>query len=264
MTIRKPFVVTVALLTLGACVSSPETKIASSQVGAALTTYSQSLQQFEGAWVDEIDLLIDDVAAAIVAHATVRRVDTLAAQTENFSNTDWRQEVADRGLVSLSREIDAERDRVQALLRLLDQLHVDVVQLESQELTPAERRERIVTRYRANVVESMATLDALIAAESNDQLRAELQRAKNNAVLESTQGPFVADPESMALYEIIVSLQAMRAAIPADMRNLTALVSAVRTAHESVDRWIQTDVTVPGEDLGQLVNAWSAAVGETR
>jgi hypothetical protein len=74
-------------------------------------------------------------------------------------------------------------------------------------------------------------------------------------------GPFGNDTVSNSMVEIIITWRLARASIPGDLENLEAVISALQTAHASVDRWIQMDVTVPGEDVAALVSSWSDALG---
>lgn len=243
---RLPLLVLASLALLAACVSSPETRQASAQYSAALAAWSQDLAAFERAWVAEIDALIADLEQALAARAVAERIRKLSADYDGFSNVDWQRQVSRNGLITISAAVYDERDRV----------HNFVTWLRNVELPASDDPVQVIDGVLAT--RRSETAAALRAAETLDGFDAE-ELARLRA--EAAQGPFGNDTVANAIVEILVAARMSRDAVPADLDNLEAVMSALATAHASVDRWIQTDVTVPGEDIAALASAWSATLG---
>jgi len=245
---RKSFLsaTAVSLLLAAGCVSSPDTRLASSQYTVALDSYAQNVAAFEAAWVAEIDRLIGDLGDALMARAVAGRIRTLSARYDDFTGDSWRQEVAGSGLVTLSAAVDDERDRVRNVLRRISAIDRPASAL------PDQAVRHVLDTYR----------DQTIMAVTNNPVLDEAERER--LIAEAGLGPFGNDRVANAIVETIITWQLVRDAVPRDLDNLYTVLSALRTAHASVDRWIQTDVTVPGEDVAALVNAWSAALGESQ
>lgn len=241
-----PLVAFASLLFLSACVSSPETKMASTQYKVALDAYGQNIRAFERAWTAEIDALIDDLGVALKSRAVAERIRILSAQYDGFANEDWEQEVARNGLITLSAAVASEHARVDGVLTRLEEIGLGESQ-ESQE--PQEAVAQVLKAYREETVEALRDQTVLPDAV-RDQL-----------IEEANLGPFGHDTVSNSMVEMIITWRLARNAIPGDLDNLEAVISALKTAHASVDKWIQTDVTVPGEDVAALASSWSEAVG---
>lgn len=233
----------VSFLYLGACVSSPETKIASTQYKVALDAYAQNVRAFERAWVAEIDALIRDLGSALTSRAVAERIRVLSADYDGFSSDDWERQVARNGLITLSEAVASERARVESVLSRLESIGLP----ESQD--PQQVVTHVLDTYRDQTIAAIELQPGLDDAE-----RARL-------LAEANMGPFGNDTVSNSMVEVIITSRLARNAIPGDLDNLEAVVSALKTAHASVDKWIQTDVTVPGEDVAALVNSWSDALG---
>ena len=232
-----------SLLLLSACVSSPETRMASTQYKVALDAYAQNVRAFERAWMAEIDALIGDLGSALKSRAVAERIRILSAKYDGFSNEDWEREVARNGLIALSEAVANERARVEGVLSRLDNIELGDSQ------NPDEVVTQVLKTYRDQTVAALNIQPGLDDAE-----RARL-------LAEAELGPFGRDAASNAMVEMIITSRLARDSIPGDLDNLEAVISALKTAHASVDKWIQTDVTVPGEDVAALVSSWSDALG---
>ena len=232
-----------SLIFLGACVSSPETKLASTQYKVALDTYAQNVRAFERAWMAEIDALIGDLGSALKSRAVAERIRILSADYDGFSNEDWEREVARNGLITLSQAVAGERARVESVLGRLETIGLG----DSQD--PQQVIVHVLNTYRDD------TIDVL-------RIRPDLSDAERERLIaEANMGPFGRDTVSNEMVKMIITSRLARDSIPGDLDNLEAVVAALKTAHSSVDRWIQTDVTVPGEDVAALVSSWSDALG---
>ena len=232
-----------SLVLLGACVSSPETKMASTQYKVALDAYAQNIRSFERAWMGEIDALIGDLGSALKSRAVAERIRILSAKYDGFSNEDWEQEVARNGLITLSEAVAGEHARVDGVLGRLDNIGLG----DSEE--PQKVIAHVLNTYRD---ETIAVLE----------LRPDLDDAERDRLIaEAKIGPFGSDTVSNSMINVVITSRLARDSIPGDLDNLEAVVSALKTAHASVDKWIQTDVTVPGEDVADLVSSWSDALG---
>ncbi len=230
-------------LLVSACVSSPETKMASTQYKVALDAYAQNVRAFERAWMAEIDALIGDLESALASRAVAERIRILSADYDGFSSEDWEREVARNGLITLSEAVASERARVASVLGRLENIRLP----DSQD--PQQVIAHVLNTYRDETIAALELQPGLDDAE-----RARL-------IAEANAGPFGNDRVSNSMVEVIITSRLARDSIPRDLDNLGAVVSALRTAHASVDRWIQTDVTVPGEDVAALVSSWSDALG---
>ena len=232
-----------SILFVSACVSSPEAKMASTQYKVALDAYAQDVRSFERAWIAEIDALVDDLGSALVSRAVAERIRILSAEYDGFSNEDWEREVSRNGLITLSEAVAGERQRVESVLTRLENIRFP------QSQDPQQVINHVLNTYRD---ETIAALE--IHPELDDEERARL-------IAEANIGPFGNDAVSNSMVKVIITWRLARKSIPGDMDNLEAVVSALKTAHASVDKWIQTDVTVPGEDIAALVSSWSDALG---
>lgn len=235
----------VVLTVLGACVSSPETKLASTQYRAALDAYTGNVSAFERAWIAEIDALIDDLEEALASRAVAERIRMLSSDYDEFTNRDWQREVAREGLISLSEAVYSERARVQKFVNWLEAANLP----DSQD--PQKVVSLLLAQYREEALQAIELQQNLDAAEKQ-RLQTEVNR-----------GPFGDDVVANSMVKMIITARLARDTVPADIDNLVSVLSALKTAHVSVDQWIQTDVTVNGEDLAALVSAWSSAVGGT-
>ena len=217
--------------------------MASTQYKVALDAYAQNVRAFERAWMAEIDALIGDLGAALSSRAVAERIRILSADYDGFSNEDWEQEVARSGLITLSEAVAGERARVESVLGRLEKIKLP----ESQD--PDEVIAHVLNTYRDQTVAALELQPGMDDAE-RDRLLAEAEK-----------GPFGSDTVSNSMVKVIITSRLARDSIPGDLDNLEAVVSALKTAHASVDKWIQTDVTVPGEDVAALVSSWSDALG---
>ena len=231
------------LLFISACVSSPETKMASTQYKVALDAYAQNIRAFERAWIAEIDALVVDLESALASRAVAERIRILSADYDGFSSEDWEREVARSGLITLSEAVAGERARVASVLDRLENIALPASQ------GPQEVVAHVLATYREQTIAALELQPGLDDAE-----RARLLE-------EARMGPFGRDAVSNSIVEVIITWRLARHSIPGDLDNLEAVVSALKTAHASVDKWIQTDVTVPGEDVAALASSWSDALG---
>jgi hypothetical protein len=231
------------LMLVGACVSSPETKMASTQYKVALDAYAQNVRAFERAWMAEIDALITDLGSALTSRAIAERIRILSADYDGFSNEDWEQEVARSGLITLSEAVANERARVESVLGRLEKIKLPKSQ------DPDEVIAHVLNTYRDQTVAALELQPGMDDAE------------RDRLLAEANMGPFGSDTVSNSMVKVIITSRLARDSIPGDLDNLEAVVSALKTAHASVDKWIQTDVTVPGEDVAALVSSWSDALG---
>ena len=231
------------LMLVGACVSSPETKMASTQYKVALDAYAQNVRAFERAWMAEIDALITDLGTALTSRAIAERIRILSADYDGFSNEDWEQEVARSGLITLSEAVANERARVESVLGRLEKIKLPKSQ------DPDEVIAHVLNTYRDQTVAALELQPGMDDAE------------RDRLLAEANMGPFGSDTVSNSMVKVIITSRLARDSIPGDLDNLEAVVSALKTAHASVDKWIQTDVTVPGEDVAALVSSWSDALG---
>jgi len=241
---RWRFLVALAsVLFVSACVSSPETRMASTQYKVALDTYAQNVSAFERAWIGEIDALIGDLGTALISRAVAERIRALSTEYDGFSDEDWQQEVARSGLIALSEAVASERARVENVLGRLETIRLP----DSHD--PDAVIAHVLDTYRDQTVAAL-------------ELRPDLDVAERDRLLaEANSGPFGSDTVANAMVKVIITSRLARDSIPGELDNLEAVVAALKTAHASVDTWIQTDVTVPGEDIAALVIAWSDALG---
>ncbi len=221
-----PFVAAV-LLTIG-CVSSPETKLASSQYKTAIDDYARNVEAFEDAWIAELDKAIDDVGEALAARAVTLKVQSLSVDGDGFSEAGERKEFKDDGLIALSRVIENERERIAKFLTVVDKF-------------TAENLDGVRELIRS----------ASFPADEETRLLADL-----------SLGPAEKDPVAQGLVDVLMTLRKSRRELPDDLANLKTIVDALRKTHAEVDAWIQTDVTVPGEDVADLVKTWSETMGD--
>ena len=233
----------VTIFFIGGCASSAETKMASTQYKTALDAYSQNVRAFERAWIGEIGLLIDDLHKSIAARAVTERVRVLSAESDGFSSTDWEQEVARNGLISLSEAVDIERERVRNVIKRIGAIK------RPQDQDPTAVVNHVLGVYRQ---ESIAAINEISLLPDGE---------RNRLLAEAEAGPFGNDVVANSMIETIIIWEMARDAIPRDLDHLESVIAALKTAHASVDQWIQTDVTVPGEEVATLVGAWSSALG---
>jgi hypothetical protein len=217
--------------------------MASTQYKVALDAYAQNIRAFERAWIGEIDALVGDLESALASRAVAERIRILSAEYDGFSSEDWERQVARNGLITLAEAVAGERARVASVLDRLDNIALPALQ------GPQEVVAHVLNTYREETIKALELQPGIDDAE-----RARLLE-------EARMGPFGRDAVSNSIVKVIITWRVARDSIPGDLDNLEAVVSALKTAHASVDKWIQTDVTVPGEDVAALVSSWSDALG---
>ncbi len=191
----------------------------------------------------EIDALIGDLGSALTSRAVAERIRILSADYDGFSSEDWERQVARNGLITLSEAVAGERARVESVLSRLETIDLP----ESHD--PQQVVTHVLDTYRDQTIAAIELQPGLDDAE------------RDRLLAEANMGPFGNDAVSNSMVKVIITSRLARDSIPGDLDNLEAVVSALQTAHASVDKWIQTDVTVPGEDVAALVSSWSDALG---
>lgn len=236
-------------LTLAGCVASPDAKQASATMTVAIDEYSRNIKAFQDLWISQIDKTQDDLGKAIVARTVRLKVTELAGVDGDF-NRAWREKFQKQGLISLSVEIeDAQRQAREFVRRLRN------AQLKENE-TAAAHLDNLL-RGSANALRQSA--EAI--RETDPAAARELEEYA--AFLASNGGKTIKDPWIRAHSISLLEWGAAKQEIPRNLENLQQVVSALQKTHATVDAWIQTDVTVSGEQIGQLVVDHQRVIGLT-
>lgn len=236
----------ISMLYLAGCVTSAETKIASTQYKSAINAYAQDVRAFEDAWLEEIDLLVADFEDALMANVITAKIRNLSAQGEGFAGDEWESAFEKSGLITLSAEIDSERDRVHSALRFLYSIDIPAGD------DPEAIIDEVLSDYRNRMIAAIRVRPGWT------------EEQKDAFIAEQELGPFGANEDANDLVSLIIQWRINRRDVDARMKNLHTVVAALKKAHASVDRWIQTDVSAPGDELADLVITWSDQVGGTQ
>lgn len=259
---RWKFLPGLALLLAG-CVASSDVKIASSEVGAALSALDGAEGDFRGTFLRELEETRQLVGRSVVANAVVHKVRSLA-EAEKAGN-----------LLQISEEIknerDAARQRVDRILGLAAPKGTVTQELDQ------KGYERVVENELLSYLGSglsTAAKEAEMAAEEAEErarrLDTETARAEAKKLREMAAG-FREIEVRGALAEIshkeiqdlsvIVRLEATKGAIRADLDDLRTYIGFLQDIHKQINAWISTDVKVDGAKIGKLIDDNSSVLG---
>ena len=224
---------------MAGCFASPDAKQASTTMTAAIDEYSQNIQAFQNLWVAEIEKTQNDLGKAIIARTVRLKVTELSGADGQFS-AEWRTKFQKQGLISLSEEIEGAQNQARAYVSELRQTKL------GKDETAMSHLDTMLSQNAGALLTSANAIKA-----SSPQTARELEQFA--AFLTSSNGATIQDDFIRAHSLAILSWGAAKQEIPANLANLQNVVKALRTTHATVDAWIQTDVSVSGEQIGQLV-----------
>lgn len=242
---RRNLLLVAAMLLVIGCVSSPEVKLASSQMTQAIDEYGQNIMRYRDLWVAEIDKTLDDLSRALVVRAVKQRIETLSTQSKNFSNAHWRKQFQQKGMIALSEEIEDTQDAARIYIRKLMKYKVNEAAVQA---GIGEFNKRIYDQG----------IEALEMMENTGVTEIEIQKAR--AAI-NAQKLMLADPIIESYGQQIIEWKALKQEVPLNLKNLENVIQALKTTHQTVDGWIQTDVNASGEQVGQLVVKHAGMLG---
>jgi hypothetical protein len=220
------------------CASSPEVKLASTKMTAALAELDEGIRLFRNRYIAEIERTRTDIGDAMVARMVRNRIERLSVKLED---PEWRERFRNRGLIDLSREIEDTQDTARALVDV-----VSAIRLRRGE-TAALRLNELLSRQAKALRKS-----AEILRQSNQERAAEELETRAAALEKNTRA--LTEDKRIAVYlEAIIELGAMKAEVPQNLKNLETLVKMLRETHAIIDEWVMTDVIVSGAQVGQLL-----------
>ena len=231
--------------TLG-CASSPDVKVASSQMSQALDEYEHNLLSFRDAWMAEIDKTRVELGNALVARAVKYRIEQLSQESNGFSNATWQKEFKKRGMIALSEEIESTQEAARRYVRrLLD------TNLEDKSVSDV-----LSELNQENKSALLALADML---ESNKPAKARRVREYANSL--DMRNEIIEDSMVRSYAAQILEWGALKKEIPENLGNLQQVVAALKTTHTTVDNWIQTDVKVSGQQIAEMVETHAKFLG---
>ena len=217
-------VAVVAVVTTG-CVANQDVKTASTEVTKTLGNVRGAEQDFNDAVLAELEQTRAQVARAIVAGIVYRKIGSIADDLEAKGN-----------LIGLSREISEAQQR--------GELFVD----------------RISSAKLPENVDTVKISDWLAATSSKAPIAAPgpTPAPSPAPVPASTSAPDILGqlgvPEAQV--RTLLRVRQMEVRTKAGLLNeLDQHVNAIAALHAQVDQWIQTDVTVKGEDVAKVIEA---------
>lgn len=225
-------------IVLAGCVSSPEVKLASAQMTAALEELDEGLTLFRDLHIAEIEKTRADIGSAIVARAVANKINELSG---NLEDDEWQEKFKKQGLIALSKEIEEAQDIARILVN-----QVSRITLKRDEVAAVKLDELLSKQVKMLRVSAEAL-------RQNKQEREARELEEKAVELEEHAPPLVQDPMIGAYLKAILELGAMKAEVPQNLENLETLVKMLRKTHAVIDEWIMTDVTVSGAQVGQLV-----------
>ena len=236
-----PLCLVAAAIVAPGCVTSAETKLASSQMKVAIGDYSRNVREFQQAWIAEIDRAIEDMSDALVKRSVSGMVEKMSQKG------DWSDDFDEKGLIELSRQIEAEQKRARGFVALLQKADLKgdpKTILSDLEANALKARDALVKRYEKKAEKG---------GEEGKKARENAKKLKEAHLLQG-------DSVTRSYATQILEWRKLRKAIPGDMKDLRNVIAALEIAHSTVDQWIQTDVSAPGRDVGALVTAWDVAL----
>lgn len=229
------------------CVASPDAKQASTAMTAAIDEYSRNIEVFQNLWIAEIEKTRDDLGKAIVARTVRLKVTELAGADGEFSD-EWRRKFQEQGLISLSEEIEKARNQARAFVRRLRNERLG-------------KDETATARLDTMLKQSADALLVSANAIRNSHPGAARELEEYAEFLKSNGGKTIRDDFIRAHSATILSWGAAKQEIPVNLGNLVRVIQALRTTHQTVDAWIQTDVSVSGDQIAQLVGNHQKMLG---
>jgi hypothetical protein len=237
-----------AFVSLGACscVADPDVKLASQRVTLSLDVVHSAETRFEKQILDEIDRTREQVSRAIVAALVY---DTIEDQANNLESKG--------DFIALSAEITSQEQNARALVEKLLTLTTPapVAPVAPAAGAPAPAAPRTPASYGV-------WFDKRI--EASKQAIARTEQAPEAVRREQEHlGRLEAGKQMLAsAIEDLIRLNDMRAmAAAGTLRQLETHLAVIRATHAELDRWIQTDVTVKGEDIAKLTEDAVAKLG---
>lgn len=218
------------------CATPPDVKQASSNVSAAIDELDHAIVNFQNLYVAEVEKTRQELAKAYVARAVSLKIQSLAIDAGKPPPG-----VSHHGLIGLSREIeggeDSARRVVAAIIRLKPKTDADAAK------ALKERNSDIAQALRRQAKEFRKHEYSKETAEEFELKADDLER-----VATRTQDKMMDD-----MLESIVSLAQMKRDIPSDLSDLRSTIQFLGMTHDAVHAWIMADVTVSGEDVGEML-----------
>ena len=216
-------------LALSGCVSGPQVKQASSQMKEALVSVSGAEADFKKALLTEIDATRDQIGRAILARLVRDRIDAVAADYEKKGE-----------LIKLSDEIDAASSAAHQFVFAIRSLSVDA----------GATDDDLDGVIKDQLQKKQASLSLVLKRPELSQAeKADLMRQRDTlAIWTAPTYPGRTDLRTM------LQLARTRAYVEKELlKQLDVHIHALANVHNTVDGWIQTDVTVHGNDVAKVV-----------
>jgi hypothetical protein len=211
------------------CATSPEVKKASTQMTAALTAMDQAKLDFKKVLLAEIDATRDQVARTMVARAVRQRLDETAARLGEEGD-----------LVGLSDQIDAVAQEIGQVAATFEKVTIK----------PAPSHDEIDAAITDVLDKRVKDLDkAIELLKDSPGVVAQLRRSREVSLSWGQPGSVV-----RLDLETFVRLAGIRATVSDVLLvQLENHLQALRQVQAVADSWIQTDVTVDGKQVADVV-----------
>jgi len=242
--IRRGLILVAVIIQVMGCVSSPEVKMASSQMTQAINEYEQNLLRFRDLWISEIDKTLEDLGRALVVRAVKKRIETISIESKDFTSEQWRNQFREKGMITLSEEIESTQESARNYVQKLMRYELDQAAMEA----GIKEVNKIII---ADAVEGLMLLKGKMAEE---KFQAEMEKLE----AQKTMAP---DPIIESYGQQIIEWRALKKEIPGNLKNLENVIKALKTTHQVVDGWIQTDVNFSGEEVGNLMVKHAETLG---
>jgi hypothetical protein len=217
--------------TLGpGCVAPADVKTASAETSQTLEQLDAAVAAYQVRLTAELDRIADDLRKAVVARVVTSHVGRLSADVR----------AGDKGLVALSREVEAARDAARTMVE-------SVPRSGGGGAAGAADPEAAVDAWFADLARAAETTadDPDLSERARLELRQRAQAART--VRAAT------DPAVRNLLVALWSVEADRRATPARLAPLRRLVDVLRETHAIVHAGVMTDVRPDGAALGEVV-----------
>jgi len=231
-----------SVLWMSACSTSPEVKLASTNILATTEELGNAVTAFQDLYLTEIDKTRTEIEKAFVARAVRNSITTLS---EGFDKPEWSDQFRERGLIAVSQAVERAEENSRSLVRNVRDRVPRQGETTEEILSAVGDRQLEKLKVSARALRETGSTEA--AAKLEAAIEAKLAERKKNAAVVSS------DPIMQGYLQALLELAALRKAIPANLADLDAIVNFLHDTHGFVHSALVTDVKLSGKDLGDFV-----------
>lgn len=211
------------------CAAAPEVKQASFRVGEAFESFEAAQRDFKNIFISELQIIRGMMARSIENAAVVHKIETLSAE-EKAGN-----------LTAIAQAINIERQIYRDITAELMALKIPV-----NEQTDYDAHLKPLFPKKESLLATADQLEAAGALREAEKLRARAQKPIP---------PYESIPtDIMLMMQSLLDLSQTISVVNNGIRDLDNYLGMMRSMHDRMHRWIETDIRVDGAKIAKLVS----------